>query len=94
MRVCVPAMPLGVSPARRWKRLIAAVVPGPFDAVDRARVEPARVQRDLQRGEAGVAAGARGGRGEERNEDKRQHDEPEAADAHTALCVGWWSDDL
>jgi hypothetical protein len=34
------------------------------------------VQRHLQRGEAGVTAGARGGRGEERNEDKRKRNEP------------------
>ena len=52
------------------------------------------MQRDLQRGEARVAAGGRGGCGHERDNGKRQHDEPEAADAHTALFVGWKSDDL
>ena len=87
-----PRIPSGVRPARRWKRLIAAVVPGPLIAVDRAGVEPARVQRYLQRGEARVTTGGRGGCDDKRDDGKRQHDEPEAADAHTALLSdGSWT---
>src|SRR6185503_91837 len=58
------------------------------DPIDRAGVKAARMQRDLQRGDAGVTSGERARRGQEREKNKRKPDEPEAADAHTSLCVG------
>jgi hypothetical protein len=46
-----PGMPSTVSRWRRWKMRTAAIVVRADDPVDRARVEAATLQRDLQRGD-------------------------------------------